>query len=119
MMRWSVPAGAASVSAVLLTLALAAPSTAQVAPMSVNDCTLLPDPGALRRCLDQAEGRVTVQPPPLAGPAAAEKPAQDSQIARPAAGIAPLQRAEPSFLDNKPSIPREAKPAKRNVIDLD
>lgn len=119
MTRRCVPPGAASVSAVLLVLALAAPSAAQVAPMSVNDCTLLPDPGALRRCLDQAEGRVTVQPPPLAGPAAADKPAQDSQVARPAAGITVRQRAEPSFLDNKPSVSREAKPAKRNVIDLD
>lgn len=114
-----VPAGTASAPALLLLLAFAAPSQAQVAPMSVNDCTLLPDPGALRRCLDQAEGRVTVQPPPLAGPAAADKSTQEIQATRPTAGAATTQRAEPNFLDNKPSFPREAKPAKRNVIDLD
>ncbi|NEW89300.1 MULTISPECIES: hypothetical protein [Rhodopseudomonas] len=50
------------------TLLLAAPAQAQLSPNpgAVNDCTLLTDPTALRRCIEKQQGVTTYSetPPP-------------------------------------------------------
>ncbi|MET3481108.1 hypothetical protein [Methylobacterium sp. 1973] len=104
----------------------AAPAAAQPSPLSVNDCTLLPDPGALRRCLDQAEGRVVAPLPPVAGPATSERPEQVVQAARgaPVAKPGALPGAQPGalpptdFLGNRREPAPRAHPSGRTVIDL-
>ncbi|WP_345822609.1 hypothetical protein ABC766_15385 [Methylobacterium fujisawaense] len=104
----------------------AAPAAAQPSPLSVNDCTLLPDPGALRRCLDQAEGRVVAPLPPVAGPATSERPEQVVQAARgaPVAKPGALPGAKPGalpptdFLGNRREPAPRAHPSGRTVIDL-
>lgn len=100
----------------------AAPAAAQPSPLSVNDCTLLPDPGALRRCLDQAEGRVAAPLPPVASPATSERPEQMLQDARGAPAAKPVVKplAEPpaDFLANRRAPAPRAQPSSRTVIDL-
>lgn len=100
----------------------AAPAAAQPSPLSVNDCTLLPDPGALRRCLDQAEGRVVAPLPPVAGPATSERPEQVVQAARGAPvakpGAKPGALPPTDFLGNRREPAPRAHPSGRTVIDL-
>ncbi|MGU3668696.1 hypothetical protein ACLBX9_31340 [Methylobacterium sp. A49B] len=86
--------------------------------MSVNDCTLLPDPGALRRCLDQAEGRV-VTPPPLNSATGLDQSKRAVEATRPVAEPATPSRVEPNFLTGKASRPIGVQPKNKNVIDLD
>ena len=110
---------AASALAVLI---LAPAAQAQVTPMSVNDCTLLPDPGALRRCLDQAEGRVVTTPPPLNTTTGLSQPTQSTQDApatRPAANPNPPNPMDFNFFTGLANRPVEARPSRKNVIDLD
>lgn len=105
----------------LFVLSLVPAAWAQVVPMSVNDCTLLPDPGALRRCLDQAEGRVVTTPPPLSSGTGLSQPSQETQATRPPAGPRhppATTQEESNFLARKTSRPIETTPAKKNVIDL-
>ncbi|APT33426.1 hypothetical protein MCBMB27_04135 [Methylobacterium phyllosphaerae] len=96
----------------------AAPAAAQPSPLSVNDCTLLPDPGALRRCLDQAEGRVVAPLPPVAGPATSERPEQVVQAARGAPVAKPGALPPTDFLGNRREPAPRAHPSGRTVIDL-
>lgn len=112
------PAFILRAGAVVLALGLAPAAWSQVTPMSVNDCTLLPDPGALRRCLDQAEGRVAPNQVPAVNPAGSDRPAQEAQSVRAGSAAAPAG-PQPNFLDNRPNRPKEPRPPKRNVIDLD
>jgi hypothetical protein len=77
-------------TALLMLPLLATGSLAQTSPASVNDCTLLPDPGALRRCLDQVEGRAAN---PAALPGASAATALDA--------VAPA-RAQPRSADHSP-----------------
>ncbi|WP_457107994.1 hypothetical protein [Methylobacterium sp. P5_C11] len=92
---------------------------AQPSPLSVNDCTLLPDPSALRRCLDQAEGRVIAPLPPVAGPAAPERPEQSVQAARGTAAAKPGPPPQTDFLGNRLAPAPSARPSSRTVIDLE
>jgi hypothetical protein len=112
-------AGLARAAGALLVLSLAPTARAQVTPMSVNDCTLLPDPGALRRCLDQAEGRVVTPPPPLTNATGLDQSTQGGQGIRPAAGPAAPNRVESDFLNGRANRPIESRPTNKNVIDLD
>jgi hypothetical protein len=112
-------AGLARAAGALLVLSLAPAARAQVTPMSVNDCTLLPDPGALRRCLDQAEGRVVTTPPPLTNATGLDQPTQGAQGTLPAAGPTAPNRGESNFLSGKTNRSVEPRPTNKNVIDLD
>ena len=106
-------------ASLLIVLSLAPAARAQVTPMNVNDCTLLPDPGALRRCLDQAEGRVVAMPPPLSTATGLGQPAPEVQATRPTASPPAPTPADSNFLSGRGNRPVEARPAKKNVIDLD
>ncbi|SFV03681.1 hypothetical protein SAMN02799631_04022 [Methylobacterium sp. 174MFSha1.1] len=106
-------------TALLLLPLLATGSLAQTSPTSVNDCTLLPDPGALRRCLDQVEGRVA-NPAGLPGASAATAldavaPAQAQP--RGAADPSPPARRQDDFLKDK-AAPWDGPAPGRAVIDL-
>lgn len=105
--------------AVALLAAGAVAASAQPSPLSVNDCTLLPDPGALRRCLDQAEGRVVAPLPPVANPAPVDRPEQPAQSARAAPVAKPATGAPADFLSNRGPPVRSAQPSSRNVIELE
>ena len=78
------------------------PAAAQ-APTNVNDCTLLPDPVALRRCVD-GFGPQSVRPPALTPP-----PASDAAGSSPAPSVpqAPSTAQTPSTAQAPPA----AKPA--------
>ncbi|WCS24345.1 hypothetical protein LOK46_24935 [Methylobacterium sp. NMS14P] len=104
--------------ALALLAASAVAAAAQPSPLSVNDCTLLPDPGALRRCLDQAEGRVVAPLPPVASPAPVDRPEQPAQSVRGAPAAKPA--APPAdFLGNRGAPVRSAQPSSRKVIELE
>ncbi|MEE7502826.1 hypothetical protein MMR14E_05350 [Methylobacterium mesophilicum] len=105
--------------ALALLAAGATAARAQPSPLSVNDCTLLPDPGALRRCLDQAEGRVVTPLPPVANPASIDRPEQPAQSVRGAPAAKPATAPPGDFLSNRGPSLRSAQPSSRNVIELE
>ncbi|MGU3538445.1 hypothetical protein [Methylobacterium sp. A54F] len=103
--------------AAALLIAGVVPALAQPSPMNVNDCTLLPDPGALRRCLDQTEGRVQAPAAPVADPATGGR----TQAAAPAeAGSAAPATAQrrPDFLQGAGPRARNPEAGRANIIDL-
>ena len=80
------------------------PAAAQ-APTNVNDCTLLPDPVALRRCVD-GFGPQSVRPPAPALPSPAASDAAGS-LPAPSAAQVPSTAQVPSAAQ----APSAAKPA--------
>lgn len=102
----------------LVLVAGSRPASAQPSPLSVNDCTLLPDPSALRRCLDQAEGRVVGPLPPVTGPVAAERSEPPARISDGVPAQAPPARPPSDFLGHRPDRVHESPAPSRNVIDL-
>jgi hypothetical protein len=79
----------------LLCLA-SAPASAQ-APSNVNDCTLLPDPVALRRCVDSfgPQNQRSFVPPPSSPPAAIDEATPSEPVRR----AAPMPRTPQSSGD--------------------
>jgi hypothetical protein len=103
--------------ALLLVPLHAAASLAQTGPASVNDCTLLPDPGALRRCLDQVEGRAVDPAGPSKAPASPALETAEAERAPPRTVGAPPPKHPGGFLDDRAHAWDSPVPG-RAVIDL-
>jgi len=95
----------------------AATSLAQTGPTSVNDCTLLPDPGALRRCLDQVEGRAVDPAGPSKVPASPALETAEAERAPSKTAGAPPPKQPGGFLDDRAHAWDGPVPG-RAVIDL-
>lgn len=107
----------------LMALAAAFPilcEAAQAEPITnVNECTLITDPIALKRCIDgfQNRGPAAQYPqsppiPPIETPAQAERQSQKKTLPPNAS-----YTDSPEWLGNSKAI--EARPPKGRVIDLD